>query len=52
MSNLAFSEIEFNTEGYLAEFADWNEDLAKSLASQESLELSDCHWRVIHFLRE
>lgn len=44
--------IETDEEGYLVNLADWNEDAAKVLASQDGLDLTDSHWEVINFLRE
>jgi tRNA 2-thiouridine synthesizing protein E len=38
-------------EGYLSNPADWNETIARQLAARESVELTDEHWRVIHFMR-
>ncbi len=33
------------------EFDEWNEDVARALAAEENIELTDAHWEVIHFLR-
>ena len=38
-------------EGYLVEPAEWNEHVARALAANENIELSDEHWAVIHFMR-
>lgn len=43
--------IETNTQGYLANPDDWSEDLARAMASAESIELTDRHWDVINYLR-
>ncbi len=43
---------ELDAEGYLVEPQDWNEDLAKSFARKENIELTDDHWDVIRFMRE
>lgn len=51
MSTHILSSVEFNQEGYLANFSGWNDELAKALAEEEGIELSDCHWHVIKFLR-
>jgi len=32
-------------------FHEWTEELARRLASEENIELTDAHWEVIHFLR-
>jgi TusE/DsrC/DsvC family sulfur relay protein len=42
---------EFNNKGYLADFSAWNKDLAIRLAEENGVELADCHWLVIEFLR-
>ena len=44
-------EIHVDDEGFLIEFAEWDEDLAKVLAAQIGIDLTDEHWKVIHFLR-
>jgi tRNA 2-thiouridine synthesizing protein E len=39
-------------EGYLTDLSQWDEDVAKVLAEEEKVEMTDNHWEVIHFLRE
>ena len=41
-----------DAEGYLVEPDDWNEDLARLLAREESIELNDDHWDAIYFMRD
>jgi tRNA 2-thiouridine synthesizing protein E len=43
---------ETDEEGYLVNLADWNEDVAKHLAAEEKVDLTEAHWEVINFLRE
>ncbi|MDO9195349.1 cobyrinate a,c-diamide synthase [Rhodoferax sp.] len=43
--------IATDVEGYLRNLDDWSEDFARAQAKAESLELTDEHWQVIHFLR-
>ncbi|MCL6556055.1 MAG: TusE/DsrC/DsvC family sulfur relay protein [Burkholderiales bacterium] len=43
---------ETDEEGYLVNLSDWNEEVAKHLAAEEKIELTDAHWEVINFLRE
>jgi len=38
-------------EGYLIDPADWNEQVARELARQERIVLSEEHWAVIRFMR-
>ncbi len=44
-------QIATDDEGYLIDPSDWDESVAKRLAQQEGLELSDEHWKVISFMR-
>jgi TusE/DsrC/DsvC family sulfur relay protein len=45
-------EIHVDDDGFLTEFDEWDEDLAKSLAMNIGLgDLTDEHWKVITFLR-
>jgi tRNA 2-thiouridine synthesizing protein E len=42
----------FNSEGYLADFSAWDRDFAIGLAKQHNVELTECHWHVLNFMRE
>jgi tRNA 2-thiouridine synthesizing protein E len=44
-------EIHVNEEGFLTEYDEWDEDLAKVLAHNIGINLTDEHWKVIRFLR-
>ena len=46
------TQVAINAEGYLENFDDWNEDVAKTMSEIDHLELSDCHWEVINFMRK
>ncbi|MFK7859867.1 MAG: TusE/DsrC/DsvC family sulfur relay protein [Granulosicoccus sp.] len=39
-------------EGYLMNRADWTQALAEELADADSVQLTEAHWEVIHFLQE
>ena len=41
-----------DTEGYLIEPLDWNEEVAQELARQENVELTEAHWDALNFMRE
>lgn len=43
--------IERNDEGFMVDPNAWTEDIAKALAVEEGLELSDRHWIVINYGR-
>ncbi len=45
-------EIETTDEGFLVNAEDWNEDIAKQIAAEEGLALSERHWDVINYLRD
>lgn len=42
---------ETDDDGYLSDLSDWNEDLAKVIAENEGVEMTDAHWEVVNFLR-
>ena len=44
--------VHVNEEGFLTDPSEWDEDLAKSLAAQIGIDLTDEHWKAIRFLRE
>ncbi len=41
-----------DSEGYLLDYKEWNETIAKAIAERESLELTPLHWEIIHTVRE
>ena len=41
-----------DAEGYVVDPEDWNEELARQLAAEESLELTDKYWPILRFMRE
>ena len=45
-------ELAVDEEGYLVNLADWNEDVANVMASEDNLALTENHWEVINFLRD
>ena len=49
---VAGESIPVNAAGYLTNFDDWSEDVAREIAADDGLELIDCHWAAIHFLRQ
>jgi TusE/DsrC/DsvC family sulfur relay protein len=44
--------VHVNEEGFMTDPAEWDEPLAKSLAAQIGIDLTDEHWKAIRFLRE
>lgn len=50
---MAGRTIIVNWQGYLVNFADWDEEVARELARERGIEaLNVDHWRVIRFLRD
>ncbi len=45
-------EVATTPSGFLENINDWNEDIAKVIAEQEKIELTEKHWDVIHYLRD
>ncbi|OEJ68384.1 TusE/DsrC/DsvC family sulfur relay protein [Magnetovibrio blakemorei] len=45
-------DYEHDEEGYILDVTNWNEDLAKVIAVEEGLDMTDEHWLVVNFLRE
>ena len=50
--NVNGKEIATTASGFLENLEDWNEDVAKFLAEEEGVTLSDKAWDVINYLRE
>lgn len=42
---------EVDEEGFLVDLKDWNEDIAKVMAKDDDIDLTEEHWDVINFLR-
>lgn len=49
---IAGKQVNVNEEGFLTEYDEWDEEIAKALAAQIEIDLTDEHWKVIRFLRE
>ena len=48
---IAGRQINVNEEGFLTKYDEWDEEVAKVLADQIAVEMTDEHWKVIKFLR-
>jgi TusE/DsrC/DsvC family sulfur relay protein len=44
--------VHIDAEGFLTEYSEWDDDLGRVLAAQIGVDLTEAHWKVIHFLRE
>ena len=45
-------EVHVDEEGFMTEYAEWDETLGKALAAQIGIDMTDDHWKAIRFLRE
>jgi TusE/DsrC/DsvC family sulfur relay protein len=52
MATIAGTPVHVDAEGFLTEFGEWTEDLARHLATGIGIELTEPHWKAIHFLRD
>lgn len=52
MLNINGMEVETDKDGYLLNSQQWNEDVARTIAQLESIELTNAHWEVIYFVRD
>ncbi len=50
-ATIAGREIHVDAEGFLTEYDEWDEELAKQLAQNIGIDLTDRHWEIIRFLR-
>ena len=48
---VAGKRVELTDEGFLTDMGQWNEEVAKALAQEEGIDLTDKHYEVIKFLR-
>ena len=52
VKTIAGKEVNVSEEGYLEDMSQWNEDIAKEIANEVGIELTDKHFEVINYLRE
>jgi len=52
VTTIAGRDIHVDDEGFLTVYAEWDDDLAKQLAANIGIDLTDAHWKAIRFLRE
>jgi tRNA 2-thiouridine synthesizing protein E len=44
--------VDLNDEGYMTNSSQWTKDIAREIAKEEGIDLTDRHYSVIEFLRE
>lgn len=45
-------QVSRDSEGYLIDPEDWNEDIANELAREEGIELNEKYWPVLNIIRD
>ncbi|MFI5099027.1 MAG: TusE/DsrC/DsvC family sulfur relay protein [Actinomycetes bacterium] len=51
ITTLSGRDVHVDAEGFLTEYGEWDEDLARVLAANIGVELTDRHWEILRFLR-
>ena len=52
IKTIAGAQVNVSEEGYLEDMNEWNQSIAKEIASEVGIELTDKHFEVLDFLRE
>ena len=51
-TTIAGRTVDVNDEGFLTDPSAWTDELGTELARLIGIEMTDAHWKLIHFLRE
>lgn len=49
---IAGKEVQVSEEGYLEDMTQWNEDMAREIADEIGIELTEKHFEVLNYIRE
>ncbi len=52
VKTIAGAHVNVSEEGYLEDMNQWNEEIAKEIAEEVGIELTDKHFEVLNYLRE
>ena|SRR5581483_706634 len=52
VTTIGATAVHVNAEGFLTEYDEWDEQLARELAAAIGIELTEAHWAPIRFLRQ
>ena len=52
VKTIAGVDVNVSEDGYLEDMSQWNEDIAKEIASEIGIELTPKHFEVLNYLRE
>jgi len=51
-TTIAGHEVEVNEEGFMTRPEQWSDELGAELARLIGVDMSEEHWKLVHFLRE
>ena len=49
---IANRPVEINEQGYLLNMDQWDKEIAKGIATEEEIELTDRHFEILSYLRD
>ncbi len=49
---IAGKTVQVNEEGYLTDFAQWNQTIGEEIANEASITMTPRHWEVIKYLQD
>lgn len=52
IKTIAGAQVNVSEEGYLEDMDQWNQEIAKEIANEVGIELTDKHFEVLNYLRE
>ncbi|MBK5208422.1 MAG: TusE/DsrC/DsvC family sulfur relay protein [Flavobacteriaceae bacterium] len=52
VKTIAGAQVNVTEEGYLEDMTQWNNEIAKEIAKEIGIELTDKHFEVLNYLRE
>jgi len=52
VTTIGTAQVHIDAEGFLTDYDEWNEAVARQLAATIGIDLTDAHWKAIRFLRE
>jgi tRNA 2-thiouridine synthesizing protein E len=52
VKTIAGVQVNVSEDGYLEDMEQWNENIAKEIASEIGIDLTDEHFKVLNYLRE
>jgi TusE/DsrC/DsvC family sulfur relay protein len=52
VTTIGTTQVHVDAEGFLTEYGEWDDEVARRLAAATGIELTEAHWKAIRFLRE